>query len=187
MDEYFNIQFSDLEKQEVNSVLHQPNGLRFYLNNVTHVIAAYDCPNQVYRELYLTVCLLYQLYKHIQCCETERAVVDTLATCFYTLDEDCNVSDKVYERCMQADPDALSEMDVSRAHFKKILKGGMNQLRDHPQALNALTMFAETLFIFNAYQAPPRLSHTKAIEDALGQTDLFTEMMNEIDSELGFD
>ena len=45
------------------------------------------------------------------------------------------------------------------------------------------TEFGRLIFLFNAYQAPPRLNPQQAARDALGLTDLFAEMLTDITRE----
>ena len=68
----------------------------------------------------------------------------------------------------------MEKSDKSRDLFMSTYKKNKKLLTE-PTA-NVYRIFGKLLFMFNAYQAPPRFDPRKALEDTLGRTDVFTEM-----------
>jgi hypothetical protein len=71
----------------------------------------------------------------------------------------------------------LALLDNDLIKFKGIYKKWSVELKD--EYYDVYTYFARLLFTFNGYQGPLRTSADKAIQDSLGLTDLFSELILE--------
>jgi hypothetical protein len=104
------------------------------------------------------------------------------------LDTGCGIEEGISsQQSREQQEEILVRLDDDREIFKQILIRNMqdNDIPDY--ALLFILSFAELIFLFNGYQAPPRSNPVDAFNDSLGLTDLFDELMNEIFNELRVD
>lgn len=81
-----------------------------------------------------------------------------------------------HEKCLRI-------LDVERECFKEIVKETLEALKGNRVLISFFLSIARISFALNGYQGPLRYDAAKASRDAMGLTDLFSEMMEE---ELGY-
>lgn len=94
----------------------------------------------------------------------------TLMEGLYDIDTKCG---------SEASSQSLAALDRDREHFKMLFKQHREKITD-PVMKTIFEEFSRLIFRFNGYQAPSRLDPAQAIRDAMGQTDLFGEMLNQL-------
>jgi len=131
---------------------------------------------------------LDQMINKNEIMNSNMGIVIKMINVMKKLDNDCGTEEGIVStQSNEQNERILIKLDEDRILFKQILMESMkdNELPDY--ALLFILSFAELIFKFNGYQAPPRLNPVDAFNDSLGLTDLFDELMNEIFTELGRD
>lgn len=132
----------------------------FIRTNIVHLykICTENC-NDLKEDLKELTCLVHGIYE-----------LDCL--CGIDFDINCEEDDdKLFE--------FYAQLDLDRQIFKNILGKNYQKLYDEVSK-DLFLKFANLLFMFNCYQAPIRSDPKRAFQDAMGQTDLFAELLEEL-------
>lgn len=111
------------------------------------------------------------------------AEIETFCRFMFRLDTQCGYIDPLTpEMNAEQHAEVLHRLDQDRTQFKRIVKEAIETLGEHKALLQYFIDFGSFLFQCNGYQAPARSDPTLAIRDAMGISDLYTEMLkNELD------
>lgn len=110
----------------------------------------------------------------------EYPQIEILTKSFYSLDTKCG-------NALGITPDLSNEeftirinaLDQQREKFKNIFIESYSKINDSVLKL-LFVEFSRLIFKFSGYQAPYRLDKEKALQDAMGLTDLFGEFLEEV-------
>jgi hypothetical protein len=106
--------------------------------------------------------------------------LDILMHGIYEIDTQSGISEKLDRNLSkQEEEKILEKLDKDRDKFKNILKKYLNLL-NNIEIKKLYIYFGKLIFTFNDYQAPYRTDPKKAIEDSMGMTNLYGELLDEI-------
>jgi hypothetical protein len=101
--------------------------------------------------------------------------ITKLVTAFHALDTGCGIEEELRpDTPFQETQRLLRLLDEDLLLFGKIYRQHREGMTDPHRTL--FTQFSRLIFRFNGYQAPPRSDPEQAMRDALGLTDLFSEL-----------
>jgi hypothetical protein len=107
--------------------------------------------------------------------------IRSLVRAFYELDTGCGVSDILSPEMSDDEKiHILEKLDADLIKFKSIYHEHIVKLT--PDYKLIFEDFAKLLFKFNGYQGPKRLTLAESISDSIGSTDLFAELILNVDT-----
>ncbi len=154
----------ELEKQlaEIFIARIKSNGIQRFLIDLI-LLSKHLKSKDLYNKMLYEISFIETILKEKKEFEVEIQLLETLNVCMKELDN-CNINNELKENLKK---------------FKAILSDSLAKVQGN-EAHTYLIKFARLVFLFNGYQAPPRTDPQQALKDALGETDLFDELEEEI-------
>jgi len=115
-----------------------------------------------------------QLYDviHSYCAKDMKSA---LSIAVYELDTKCGTSHDEWPPRKEDEQRVIQELDMDYIKYKDIFIRHISLI--HGDDRSIFILFSRLIFLFNGYQAPYRTCPRKALEDAMGITDLFKELI----------
>lgn len=99
-----------------------------------------------------------------------------LREAIYDIDTGCGIDECICRKQTKEEHMRILDLlDQDLIKFKDIFINHISRVKDMDREI--FILFSHLIFLFNGYQAPPRLDPKKASEDAMGITDLFGELI----------
>lgn len=182
-ESYTNLPVLDEDKVIYIRILRDIGCLDYLLSMIKDLYynPQFDDPYQAYDFIRTNIVHLYKICtENCNDLEEDLKELTSLVQGVYELDCLCGLE---FDINYEEDDDKLFEfyaqLDLDRQRFKNIL-GKTHQKLKSEVSKDLFLKFASLLFMFNGYQAPIRSDPKKAFQDAMGQTDLFAELLEEL-------
>lgn len=181
------------DQKDLEKLLENFRKVKFtlFVKSVLHFAENEDDLREKYSILKFSMIEQYHCLKYSKDNEfvEEKQIIKMLLDAMYELDCKCGIFIDVteYNKKLSDKKDSkqlLKLLDEDKLKFKKILVRHIKLLQSKDKLyVLYLLQFAELIFGFNGYQAPPRDNIRQAINDSYGLNNLFEESVEEINKE----
>ena len=137
-------------------------------------------PFERYKYLYKFMLGNLSLLLTIAESDEQKSNLKTLKKFIYELDAyglDIHLTPEMTE---EETTDAITKLDDEKTLFARTMSEAITTYKNRKEYLRFVLAFGRLCYRFNEYQAPRRLTYEEAVKDAMGLSDHYAELIDEL-------